>query len=212
MGLIKSKDRVQKHGEVFTPAWMVRQMLASPSIQEKVMDMHATFLEPSAGEGAFLVEILRQRLDFVGRLEASRGGHLKYNVLWALASIYGIEYLEDNLAVARAAMLRVFKEYYEQKTGRELPEDADIYLSAKFLIEKNIVQGNTLTHLKKDGTPIRFSEWRQDEKKHQTVTRHEFAYDELFQKEDTGEVLTLTIENEGAAIAGPIDLLKVWQL
>ena len=66
--LIKSKERVQKHGEVFTPDWMVKKMLSYPEIQEKLQDMHATFLEPSAGEGAFLTEILRQskiRAEFV---------------------------------------------------------------------------------------------------------------------------------------------------
>ena len=28
--LIKSKERVQKHGEVFTPDWMVKKMLSYP--------------------------------------------------------------------------------------------------------------------------------------------------------------------------------------
>ncbi|WP_288646156.1 hypothetical protein [uncultured Pediococcus sp.] len=63
--LIKSKDRVQDHGEVFTPKWMVKKMLSEPSIQEKLHDLHATFFEPSAGEAAFLKEILHQKLDYV---------------------------------------------------------------------------------------------------------------------------------------------------
>ncbi len=33
--LIKSKERVQHHGEVFTPKWMVLKMLAEPAIQKK---------------------------------------------------------------------------------------------------------------------------------------------------------------------------------
>ena len=66
--LIKSKDRVQHHGEVFTPKWMVKKMLAEPSIQEKLHDLHATFFEPSAGEGAFLKEILHQKLNYVDQI------------------------------------------------------------------------------------------------------------------------------------------------
>ena len=66
--LIKSKDRVQHHGEVFTPKWMVKQMLAEPSIQSKLNDIHATFFEPSAGEGAFLKEILHQKLNYVDHI------------------------------------------------------------------------------------------------------------------------------------------------
>ena len=47
--LIKSKHRVQKHGEVFTPQWVVDKMTAIPGIKEKTEDVFATFLEPSAG-------------------------------------------------------------------------------------------------------------------------------------------------------------------
>lgn len=32
--LIKTKERVQHHGEVFTPKWMVLKMLAEPAIQK----------------------------------------------------------------------------------------------------------------------------------------------------------------------------------
>ena len=34
--LIKSKERVQNHVEVFTPKWMVQKMLAEPAIQAKL--------------------------------------------------------------------------------------------------------------------------------------------------------------------------------
>ena len=51
--LIKSKLRVQKHGEVFTPQWVVDKMLSIPGIKEKAENIFATFLEPSAGEGEF---------------------------------------------------------------------------------------------------------------------------------------------------------------
>lgn len=35
--LIKSKNRVQKHGEVFTPKWIVKKMLATPEIKIRFM-------------------------------------------------------------------------------------------------------------------------------------------------------------------------------
>lgn len=47
--LIKSKQRVQKHGEVFTPSWMVQKMLDTPGIKEACETVSATFLEPAAG-------------------------------------------------------------------------------------------------------------------------------------------------------------------
>ena len=214
--LIKSKERVQRHGEVFTPTWMVEKMLSEPGIQQKLRDMHATFLEPSAGEGAFLTEILRQKLAYVNENPASRGVNWQYNALWALASIYGIEYLADNLAKARENMLQVFCENYKAKTSRELPEDSDLYCSARFLIRANIVQGNTLTHHTAEDEPIRFSDWQQDEQRKRLVRRHEFCYDELFAEEQQADEMNLFAaepeEQERETVSQPIDLLKVWQL
>ena len=37
-------------------------MLDQPEITAKINDLHATFLEPSAGEGAFLTELLKRKL------------------------------------------------------------------------------------------------------------------------------------------------------
>ena len=59
--LIKSRKRVREHGEVFTPAWLVKQMcdLLPPEMWEK----EKTFLEPCCGTGNFLVEILSRSLE-----------------------------------------------------------------------------------------------------------------------------------------------------
>ena len=64
-GLIKSKKRVQQHGEVFTPAWMVKKMLDTPGIKEACENIYATFLEPAAGDGNFLLAILERKLKAV---------------------------------------------------------------------------------------------------------------------------------------------------
>ena len=64
--IIKSKKGVQKHGEVFTPKKTVNQMLDIPEIKEACESL-TTFLEPSAGEGAFLVEILKRKLNMVAK-------------------------------------------------------------------------------------------------------------------------------------------------
>lgn len=63
--LIKSKNRVQKHGEVFTPSWMVEKMLDIPGIKEASESITATFFEPSAGDGNFLQAILERKLKTV---------------------------------------------------------------------------------------------------------------------------------------------------
>lgn len=58
--LIKSKARVQKHGEVFTPLGWFRKMLNAEGVKEACENLTTTFLEPVAGEGNFLVAILKR--------------------------------------------------------------------------------------------------------------------------------------------------------
>ena len=48
--LIKSKERVQQHGEVFTPQWMVKKMLDVEGIKQACENIEATFLVPAAGK------------------------------------------------------------------------------------------------------------------------------------------------------------------
>lgn len=177
--LIKSKERVQNHGEVFTPKWMVEQMLATPEIQEKIHDLHATFLEPSAGEGAFLTEILHQKLNYVD--EISKKKDWQINALWALMSIYAIEYLEDNLTKARQAMVDVLVNHYQNFFQKELKGKTDFFRSVRLVIKLNIVQGDTLKYTNQLDHLITFNEWRvmgDDE-----VLRIPFTYKSLFEDE-----------------------------
>ena len=124
-------------------------MLSEPAIQEKIKDIHATFLEPGAGEGAFLVEILHQRLTYLGQ-QVSKANWTK-QAIWALMSIYGIELLQDNLLKARDAMLEVVINHYQAKMQKQLSVKTEFYKAAKFVITTNIVQGNTLEYTTNDG-------------------------------------------------------------
>lgn len=180
--LIKSKDRVQNHGEVFTPKWMVKKMLSEPSIQEKLHDLHATFFEPSAGEGAFLKEILHQKLDYVDQI--SNKSSWKNNALWALMSIYAIELLQDNLVKAKRTMLDVFINHYQAFMQKELSINTDLYKSAKYVINVNIVQGNTLTFKNSENKLIEFREWMPSGNK---VEQSKFTYKSLFNNGDIGD-------------------------
>jgi type I restriction-modification system DNA methylase subunit len=94
--LLKSRHRVRTYGEVFTPRHMVDRMLdlVREELETGPDFVDKTFLEPAAGHGNFLVAILHRKLRAVEKNyppeewpEAS---------LFALASIYGIELLEDN--------------------------------------------------------------------------------------------------------------------
>ena len=53
--IIKSKERVRKFAEVFTPDWLVRKMV--DLLPEEAFEAGKTVLEPACGEGAFLADM-----------------------------------------------------------------------------------------------------------------------------------------------------------
>ena len=176
--LMKSKHRVQKHGEVFTPQWVIDKMIAIPGIKEKTEDVFATFLEPSAGEGAFLLAIEEMKLRFVTE-NYCKDTWGRY-ALWALSSIYGIELLEDNLAAARQNMLELFVDYYEAVHDAPLSKGSNLYKSARTIIWANVVQGDTLSHKNLRGEYITFSHWERVPDTLCKVQRTPFIYSSLF--------------------------------
>ena len=192
--LMKSKHRVQKHGEVFTPQWVIDKMLTIPGVKEKAEDVFATFLEPSAGEGAFLLAIedlkLRYVTDNYNRDEWNCYG------LWALASIYGIEYLEDNLKIARRNLLELFLRYYEMAHNARLSERSNLYKSARTIIWANVVQGDTLTRKNLNGERITLSRWVQVPGAPRMVRRVPFPYSTLFNDANGSGGTQLTLFNE----------------
>lgn len=177
--LIKSKERVQRHGEVFTPSWMVQKMLDTKGVREACEDIYATFLEPSAGDGNFLVAILERKLEAVTQQFDKM--NWKTKSLFAISSIYGIEFLEDNLELARFKMLNNYMEWYEKAFDERLSVNTGFYKSAKLIIRKNIVQGNTLTKKHPDtNEPIIFSEWKKVKNYPSKVEWSEFTFASLF--------------------------------
>jgi hypothetical protein len=175
--LMKSKHRVQKHGEVFTPQWVIDKMISIPGIKEKTEDIFATFLEPSAGEGAFLLAIEEMKLQFI--TDNYSKDTWDQNALWALSSIYGIELLEDNLVVARQNMLDLFLNFYETVHNAQMLEQSDLYKSARTIIWANVVQGDALTHKNLLGDYITFSHWEPVADTLSKVQRSLFTYSSL---------------------------------
>ena len=90
--LVKSKERVKKLGEVFTPAALVNEMLdhLPPDL---FTDPEKTFIDPACGNGNFLVEVVRRKIE---------GGSIP---LQALETTYGVDIMEDNVQEARQRLL-----------------------------------------------------------------------------------------------------------
>ena len=151
MNLIKSRQRVADHGEVFTPAWMVAAMLDLVKGETERID--SRFLEPACGTGNFLVEVLRRKLAAVelkyGRSDFER----RHYALLAVMCIYGIELLPDNIAECRKAMLGIVGEYLK------LEEQSDPYRAACHVLSQNLVHGDALLMQTAESEPLTVAEW-----------------------------------------------------
>lgn len=188
--LIKSKKRVQKHGEVFTPSWMVEKMLDVDDIKKCCENLTTTFLEPSAGEGAFLTAILRRKLDMVAEKYSADINQFESFSLYALSTLYGIELLDDN---AQMCVMNLYQEYYEfyfniaQKFNVKLKKK--VLDSAKCIIKLNIRQGDFLTQLTASGDVIVFCEWKMAKRitkqtKNIVVSRTEYTLQDIYSKKE----------------------------
>lgn len=149
--LIKSKERVADHGEVFTPPWMVEAMLDLVKDESERID--SRFLEPACGSGNFLVRVLQRKLAAVEIKFGKSDFERRHYALLGLMCIYGIELLADNIAECRENLMEVFAEYLTLN-----PLD-DLYSAASSVLSVNLVHGDALTMRTQDGAPIAFAEW-----------------------------------------------------
>ena len=151
MNLIKSRERVADHGEVFTPAWMVDAML--DLVKEESERIDSRFLEPTCGSGNFLVRVLQRKLAAVEMKFGKFDFEKRHYALLGLMCIYGIELEPDNIVECRANLLEIFAEYLN------LNESDDFYRAASSMLEQNLIHGDALTMHARDGQPITFAEW-----------------------------------------------------
>lgn len=198
--IIKCKTRVQKHGEVFTPKRIVNKMLDLPEIKEACENITATFLEPSAGEGAFLIALLERKLKMVSKKYNNDLVQYENYSLLALTTLYGIELLEDNAQTCVMNMFQKYYEHYKEQTDYHKGKmNQRVLDSAKKIISLNIGNGNFLTRKFIDGSPLVFSEWKpinlRKTTKNIKVQRTEYTLDEIYEK---------TQKENGKALRQPI--------
>jgi hypothetical protein len=171
-GLVKSKQRVADHGEVFTPGWMVEEMLDLVKAESERID--SRFLEPACGSGNFLNSVLKRKLVTVQTRYGKSDFERRHHALFALMCIYGIELLKDNVEECRASLLSIYAEYLQSS-----PDDK-WYRAAEVVLAVNILQGDALTLTTTAGNPIEFPEWGYlGSGKFQ---RRDFRYDSLTQR------------------------------
>lgn len=115
---IKSKERVREQGEVFTRPEEVNAML--DLLPEVTIEM--TFLEPTCGNGNFVVEILKRKFDKCKK---------KADFITALKSVVAIDIMADNVAECKQRILELYNSYGQKE-------------NISFILDTQIFQGNSL--------------------------------------------------------------------
>lgn len=181
---VKSKKRVADHGEVFTNQREVRAMC--DMVIQETERVDSRFLEPACGDGNFLIEILKRKLNIVKKkYKKSIYDYERFSLL-AMGSLYGVELLEDNVIACRKRLYDYW--YSEYKAISKKEYDDKVSKSALYILEHNIICGNALSLkcVDENGNdiekPIIFSEWTfpfNDSR----MQRKDYTLDELVKKD-----------------------------
>ena len=91
-GVDRENARVKATGEVFTPTWLVEEILDEMD-QSLFSDPTKTFLDPSCGDGQFLASVLYRKLQNGIDFET------------ALSTLYSVDLMEDNVELCRERLL-----------------------------------------------------------------------------------------------------------
>lgn len=165
---IKSRQRVAERGEVFTAEREVNAML--DLVKQETERIDSRFLEPACGNGNFLVEILRRKLEVVGRQYRQQPGELSLQATIALSSIYGIDIMQDNVEECRQRLLDIALGWYVAVHPQQQPPSGPLEAVWRYLLQRNILWGDALTLCEpvaqdaiiieqRNAAPITFSEW-----------------------------------------------------
>ena len=184
--LVKSKQRVADHGEVFTPAHVVEAMLDLVKDESERVD--SRFLEPACGEGAFLRQVLVRKLATVQKRYGKYEFERRHYALLGLMCIYGIELLEDNVQRCRNNLAEIFVQFIND------PSDATWEVAARAVMDVNIVQADALTMKRPDGTNISFPEWGYLGKG--MFQRRDFKYSDLTQRSSYAGTLFAELDDD----------------
>jgi hypothetical protein len=89
VSLVRSRQRLVDHREVFNPGWMVESML--DLVKEETERTDSSFLEPACGSGKPLVHVLRRESVAVertgGQRSTSDSTRLSLSLTWRIYEI-----------------------------------------------------------------------------------------------------------------------------
>lgn len=134
--IIKSKNRVREQGEVFTQEREVKNIL---KLTQATSNRYWKFLEPACGDGNFIVEIVRQRLEHIKHDPSYRiPQRREYVIARMLSTIYGVDIAEDNIADCKK---RIWDEIFKFTPKKS---SATFLLAVKHILDTNLQLGDML--------------------------------------------------------------------
>ena len=95
-GITRSKERITKNGEVFTPRSLVEKMMDKIP-EEKWKDPNSVWLEPTFGSGNMLICMLERRI--ASGVEP----------IQAVKTLYGVELMQDNVDLCKDRIREVLR-------------------------------------------------------------------------------------------------------
>jgi hypothetical protein len=156
---IKTRERVRDLAEVYTHKREVDAML------DLVADMFPSeadpgntdrkFLEPAAGSGNFLEEILRRKLAYVTAYRYRQMAVYEHRLLRALASIYAIDIDQDNVQECKDRLRSVINSHLDNDSNTRVVSEG-FASAAEVILKTNIICANTL----KDAEAIEFVDYQ----------------------------------------------------
>ena len=142
---MKSQERIKQTGEVFTPSWLVNEMLDKLP-EDQWTDSSKAFIDPACGNGNILVEIVRRKIESGAQ------------PLQALMTTYGVDIMPDNITECQQRLVRVA---YELSGADSIP------VTFSLAVRRNIKLADTLSFeiddifAKKPSKELR--QWRQQQ-------------------------------------------------
>lgn len=147
---IKTRQRVRDLAEVYTHTREVTAMLGLiPSMfpsERDPLNTDRKFLEPAAGSGNFLEEILRRKIAYVTSLHFRTAQSYEHRLLRALASIYAIDIDPENVAESKERLKHLLQSHLDNDLNTKVPTSG-FARAVEAILQTNVILANTLTDL-----------------------------------------------------------------
>lgn len=175
-------------------------------VKQETERIESRFLEPACGNGNFLAEILERKLRVVESRYGKSQLDFERKAVVAVASIYGIDLLADNVTECRTRLFVIFDRHYTTRF-KALAKD-ECRDAVRYILQRNIIHGDALS-LKTAGAnpqPIIFSEWSSPFN-NSLIKRRDYTFSELLQ-DGEGKQPNLFLREEYSDLGHPVFIPK----